>query len=402
MRFIRSGGSGAAVYWGTGEFDWNELTKSYVLSGSSWGTIATVFAGARLAELWSPRLMVALSYLANAVCHFLVPVLARWSVVALVASQGPEQPTRYALMSAWFPPSERQTLVGLVFSTQQIGLIVSSSLSGALIASYGWELVFYLYGGALLVFDALWLLAVHDCPSRHPGISQEERDFILGAVRKEPRTRLRAPWLGILTSSAVWAHVSMHVAYTWITYMYKTELANYLKNVLHYDIKHTGFIAALPFLFGWLTELGFSVLSQWLQRRNCIDLLNVYRIFNGVATLGPAAALIALPRVACDSTAIVALLVAAKSCSSAFLGGSILSQMDLAINYVGSLSGLAGTFKQAVAVGAPMLTGAVINDRQTLSAWSEVFYISSVISALPFFVYLVFGSVQEQPWNRPA
>ncbi|KAJ8890959.1 hypothetical protein PR048_010468 [Dryococelus australis] len=214
--------------------------------------------------------------------------------------------------------------------------------------------------------------------------------------------RLPAPWLRILTSTAVWAHVLMHIAYTWITYMYKTELANYLKNMLHYNIKNTGFIAALPFLFGWLTELGFSILSQWIQRKNYLGLLNIYRIFNAVATIGPAIALIAITQMACDTTAIVVLLVVAKSCSSAFLGGSILNQMDLAINFVGTLSGLAGTFKQIVAVGAPMLTGAIINDQQTLSAWSKVFYASSAISAVPFFIYMVFGSVNEQPWNRPA
>nr|CAD7199127.1 unnamed protein product [Timema douglasi] len=38
--------------------------------------------------------------------------------------------------------------------------------------------------------------------------------------------------------------------------------------------------------------------------------------------------------------------------------------------------------------------------RQTISAWTTVFYISSAMSALPYISYIFFGSVKEQPWNK--
>jgi ACS family sodium-dependent inorganic phosphate cotransporter len=53
---------------------------------------------------------------------------------------------------------------------------------GFLIASVGWESVFYVTGVVGLVWSIVWFFVVFDSPAQHPRISQEERRYIEGAI----------------------------------------------------------------------------------------------------------------------------------------------------------------------------------------------------------------------------
>nr|CAD7264955.1 unnamed protein product [Timema shepardi] len=99
-----------------------------------------------------------------------------------------------------------------------------------------------------------------------------------------------------------------------------------------------------------------------------------------VTTIGPAAAILVITQIGCDAPTIIALLAITTFCSGAFVGGSMLNYMDLAINFVPALSGFSAT--------------------QTLTAWSKVFYISAAVSAIPYLFFFFFGSVEEQIWNK--
>jgi sugar phosphate permease len=53
---------------------------------------------------------------------------------------------------------------------------------GFLIASVGWESVFYVTGVVGLVWSVIWFFVVFDSPAQHPRISQEERRYIENAI----------------------------------------------------------------------------------------------------------------------------------------------------------------------------------------------------------------------------
>nr|CAD7435295.1 unnamed protein product [Timema monikensis] len=62
-----------------------------------------------------------------------------------------------------------------------------------------------------------------------------------------------------------------------------------------------------------------------------------------LSTIGPAAAILVITQIGCDAPAIIALLAIITFCSGAFVGGSMLNYMDLAINFVPALSGFSAT-----------------------------------------------------------
>nr|CAD7570496.1 unnamed protein product [Timema californicum] len=117
------------------------------------------------------------------------------------------------------------------------------------------------------------------------------------------------------------------------------------------------------------------------------------------ATVGPAFMMITIPELGCDHGAIVGVLVVAKFLNGAYYGGSFLNSLDLGPNYAGSIAAFASTFTSTVQFVAPMLAG-ILTDKNTLSAWNTVFYISAAMTSLPVILYFIFGSTDEQPWNK--
>jgi ACS family sodium-dependent inorganic phosphate cotransporter len=53
---------------------------------------------------------------------------------------------------------------------------------GFLIASLGWESVFYVTGVVGLIWSIAWFFVVYDSPAEHPRITEEERHYIESAI----------------------------------------------------------------------------------------------------------------------------------------------------------------------------------------------------------------------------
>ena len=49
---------------------------------------------------------------------------------------------------------------------------------------------------------------------------------------------------------------------------------------------------------------------------------------------------------------------------------------------------------------APMIVGYIINGQNDLEHWQPVFWISTVVYAVGSTIFIVFGSSEEQEWNR--
>lgn len=59
-----------------------------------------------------------------------------------------------------------------------MGTILGILFSGMMASALGWEAVFYIQGALAVPMVLVWLFLVHDSPSTHPRIGQEEREYI--------------------------------------------------------------------------------------------------------------------------------------------------------------------------------------------------------------------------------
>nr|CAD7264956.1 unnamed protein product [Timema shepardi] len=92
----------------------------------------------------------------------------------------------------------------------------------------------------------MWWFLVYDTPQDHPRISEEEKKYILSSMTKEHRVKFPVPWVKMVSSLPVWAHVSMDIAVVWLSFMLGTELPTYLKNILHYNTTSSGHYYSEP------------------------------------------------------------------------------------------------------------------------------------------------------------
>jgi len=63
-------------------------------------------------------------------------------------------------------------------------------ICGFLIASLGWESVFYVTGAIGIIWSIAWFLLVFDSPSQHPRISAEERRYIEDSIGTTATTKV--------------------------------------------------------------------------------------------------------------------------------------------------------------------------------------------------------------------
>ena len=76
------------------------------------------------------------------------------------------------MAAKWVPRTEKSFLIGIISAGGQLGPVTGMLLSGSLTSAFGWEVVFYCLGSAILVWFACFVFLVYSTPSDHPRISQ--------------------------------------------------------------------------------------------------------------------------------------------------------------------------------------------------------------------------------------
>lgn len=167
-------------------------------------------------------------------------------------------------------------------------------LCGYLCQYVGWESVFYVTGASGIIWFVLWALLVHDGPGTHPAISQGEREFLQISSTEDINTRRpgKIPWGDIATSVPVWAIIATHVTQSFGYYVLLTELPNYMKNVLGWDLGSKGFLSGLPYLAMWIVSMVASIAVDYTIESKSLSTSTVRKLANSIAAFGPAIALL--------------------------------------------------------------------------------------------------------------
>ncbi|XP_067010245.2 sialin isoform X3 [Anabrus simplex] len=349
-----------------GTFEWDGEMQGHILASYFYGYVATQLLGGWTADKLGGRWVYALGVMVTGILALFCPLAANLhptAFMALRALQGAFSgvilPATNVLMSKWFAIEERPKISGLVFGGNYAGTLISMGLSGVLVDVMDWTSVFYVYGGACILYVLPWLYLSSDTPEVHPRIGEKERDYIINGRRED------------------------------------------IAKMEDQSQEQSGLISAFPYVFAWISGGVFGTVSSWLQARGYFSRMTAYIVFNGIAAIGPAIFLLLITLLGCDSTAIVVCFVAIATLKTGIYGGSMLNNLDLAPNFVGSTTGILYTLVNLTGVVSPIVNGAITTGQQTLTKWHTVFYISIGTCVVPFIFFWIFGSVEEQTWNQP-
>jgi sugar phosphate permease len=179
--------------------------------------------------------------------------------------EGVHPPCAFKLNSNWFPNQERATANAIFTSANSVGPAIAPPLAVAIIATWGWQSIFYIFGAIGFVTIPIWQYLIRNSPEEDEKITKKEFDYIkagqqeaivddgddsgesVGSIFKNPNT-----WLLALA----------YFCFLLTFYGLMTWLPSYLVKARGFAMVKMGIFAGLPFLAigvaqpigGWISD----------------------------------------------------------------------------------------------------------------------------------------------------
>lgn len=261
----------------------------------------------------------------------------------------------------WFPTKERAFAQGLFNSGAAIGGIIAFPTIGILSIYMSWKFIFIIVGVIGLLWLIPWWIVVKSPPSKHPWITDEERDYILKGQQNqdidndgEPDEGYNPTTANMLKHKESWGVIIASAAIDPIWWLFVFWIPIYLNEVYGMDVKSIGFYAWVPYVGAMLGAWFGGLFAQNRIKAG----VSVNKARKTVITLG---CLIMLPALFAMSnpggpvTAVLLMAVILFGFQTAIGNVQTLPSDLFGSNTVGTLAGIAGTAAKLTAAGLTVL-----------------------------------------------
>jgi len=168
-------------------------------------------------------------------------------------------PAGIKAVAEWFPKKERAFAIGIFNAGANVGAIVTPIIAPILVYHYGWPTAFYVSGGLVLVWLALWL-SVYRRPREHKRLSASELAYIESDPADAPG---RTPWLSLLGKRQTWAYAIGKFLTDPIWWMFLFWLPDFFAKQYNLDLMSFGPPLVAIYI---ISDLG-SIAGGWLSSR---------------------------------------------------------------------------------------------------------------------------------------
>lgn len=176
------------------------------------------------------------------------------------------------IIATWFPDHERARATAIYSSAQYLGLALLTPALAFIVANYGWEMSFYLSGGAGILFGIYWLMYYRD-PQHSTAVNQAELDYIKAGggygSANQSSVSAKISWQDIkffLSKKNDLGPVHHPVCLLVYTLFFLTGLL-FTEKGLHLSISKAGVGAMLPYIMAMLGVLCGGTLSDMLLKK---------------------------------------------------------------------------------------------------------------------------------------
>ncbi len=284
--------------------------------------------------------------------------------VLLGIGESPFYPAGVQTVREWFPPKSRARATSVMSSSQTLGLAIAPPVLTILILHIGWRAMFVLLGAAGLVLSLAWFALYR---ARHDT-----------AFREPPSTTLEpiAPWTDLLHRRTVWGMMLGFGGINYTNWLYTAWIPGYLQIARHLSLARTGWIAAIPFLFGAAGMFSSGLLTDLLLQRSHLPLNTIHRTCLVAGMVLSAASTVVVARSSSTTVAVAGISLALFFIHFAGTSGWGYAQSIGAPHHVASLSALQNFAGFTIASAAPILTGFLLD--RTHSFTLSLFLCSAV------------------------
>jgi len=167
------------------------------------------------------------------------------------AGEATSNPAGARVIREWIPASERGMTNAIFNSGSYAGPAVCALVAGPIIASFGWQSLFFAAGGIGIVWLACWLTWFAR-PEDAAWLGEEERQKILNERgAKKVDLDASAPKVGLIgllrMGPTLWGLALTQGCNVYSQYLFLTWMPSYLQATKGLTIAKTGFYAAIPY-----------------------------------------------------------------------------------------------------------------------------------------------------------
>lgn len=297
----------------------------------------------------------------------------------------------------WFPSRERALAQGIFNAGASLGGIVSAPLIALLFVQFGWHGTFLLIGVLGFIWLVPWLWFYKADPEKHPGLSEEEREYILtGRTEAGQGDSRRVPLGELLRYRQSWGVILSRFFLDPVWWLFVSWLPIYLAETFGFDVKQIGLFAWVPFVGAMLGSLfGGWFAGRIISKGGGVHKARMTTIAIGCAimlpsllfTIGASDPLTAVLLIACILFGFQMAIGNIQTLPSDYFGGGA----------VGSLAGISGT----AAVAGTLITTWLVPVLTTTS-YAPIFALSAAIVPISFLCFWLVGGRVEPVTIKPT
>jgi MFS family permease len=341
-----------------------------------------------LVDRAGPRLLLACGQIlwsvAQAACGLVNSFTQFFSMrMVLGVGEAPQFPICARVVRDCFPPQERGLPTGIFLMASTLGPALSAPLVTWLMLAFGWRWMFAIMGIAGVVVACVWFAFYRD-PAKLD-LSQNDRMHLAENQGVAARHISFAEWRSMFANRTTWGMVLGFFGMIYLVWVYTAWLPGYLEMQRHMSIPRTGFVAAIPFLFGTAGSLLGGKLVDRLAASG-ISPISACKYPAAFGLMGMALFTGAAAIVDSNSLAVglmcLALFVGFGGMSGSWAMVSVAAPKNTVAS-LGSLMNCGGYFGGAL---APMVTGMVV---QSTHSFVPALLTATVIGLVAAACYLV-------------
>lgn len=377
------------------EFGISDVTFGFLLGAYNWTYAACQLPSGVLLDRFGVRRVGIVSSLIWSIASF-AAAMARGMTGFFAArfllgvGEAPTFPANAKAVGYWFPPRERSFATSLFDSAAKLGSAIGVPLIGLLLLRIGWRLSFVATGVVSLLYFLLFWALYHD-----PDHISKTRKNGNGATM---RTILH--WLGYLMKQKKVIGLAVGFgSYNYVFYLLVTWMPVYISRSLNVDLRHAFLYTGVPWLIAAAADLA---IGGWL-----VDALigrgwNADRVRRTVLIGGTAMGLGILPagHAHTPAQAMFWISVSIGGLSAAAPVGWSVPALITPGESVGSVGGILNLSNQISGIVAPIVTGFLVNGRQS---FAEAFAVAAAYLAIGIGAYvLLLGEIRMIDLPAPA
>nr|XP_050847741.1 sialin-like isoform X2 [Vespula vulgaris] len=392
-------------------FDWGPQIRGQLIAAYGYGYLPGCFLGGVMALKWGPRRAILWTSIVAATLCLITPILAdlHWAILVFARiivgfTGGVTFPACHTLVAKWAPPHERARFIWSLLGGT-FGTIFTYPLVAAIAQYLNWESAWYIPSLLMFLWIFFWILLAFDSPAEHPGITQEEKDYILssqaGIVRMQKPTLKQTPIKAILTSIPFLSLVICHFGNLFLIFFYQNSLMLYMSKALGFDLTKGGGAAGLP----WAGRMLFGFFFCWagdnIKKK---EVMSITKLRKGACIFShflPGIFLILVGYAECNLYLANVFLFLALGFNGAASIANLSNNQDISPNFAGFLYGIMNTVGSISSIIIPIMVEEIAGKYgNPIHKWRQLFMIAAAVCILSMIVFIIGGSGEIQKWNE--